>query len=109
MRVLEALFIILALIIFVNTSSILLIDQGIDYEHALISYNRILAYQLLNEERINRIIETLTYYPDVVYISLNGNLTFIRSSKDFIITVRAFLLGENGTLKPSWVIIGVEP
>ena len=109
MRIIEGLLILLVMILFIATVNMLLIDYGVKYEDSIITYNRVLAYQLLNNENIYKISEKVSEYPNIVYVSVNStNIPHIPCGT-FTITVRGFVLGYNGTLNPSWVIVGVRP
>jgi len=109
MRIIESLLILLVLIFFTSTVNILLIDYEVEYENSLITYNKILAYQILNSENIVEISEKLSEYPNIIYICVNGSKAILETNEPLVVTVRGFILGEKGTLKPSWVIIGVRP
>ena len=108
MRTIEALLILLVMILFINTVNIILLSQEYEYELSIITYSRILAYNILNCENIKNIEDRIKRYPDIVYISINST-PILETRESFVVTVRGFLLGKNGTLTPSWVMIGVRP
>ncbi len=111
MRTIEALLILIVMILFISNVNIMLLSQENEYELSLITYSRILAYNILNCENIDIITDRITKYPNIVYVSINStsSASILKTHENFVVTVRGFLLGKNGTLSPSWVIIGVRP
>lgn len=109
MRILESLLILLVAVSFTSIVNILFLKIDTEYEDIVITYSRVLAYNILNSENIEEIEKRLYIYPNIVYISVNGNKTFLKTHEEFIVTIRGFILGRNGTINPKMVIVGVRP